>query len=489
MSDDSDEGDQPGETGAPVLKRAKTNHSEAGKIVSASVRIKNDGRPHSAEPNMHFELKSKKWYGQARDVLERSPKGHAKVFYTPCYSLEVDAIEAKRALEKKIEAKFWKTVKERARADPLTKDLSMAPVDAAEGVSGEVYWRANQRNKYHPHRVIRLHAGKKGFVWRQACDMCEGLADTGNNGVTLCLFHMPSGYKSYYQRMTDVIQNPNASKWSSVCSRCCNVKIGHKRQQSKGGNGLCVGCEEILKEEAAEAGAAAPPTSQSWEDYVLDKLIPLVGEPHEMRDDHKAMLGVLRQRAGVASRRRRKDRADEPDCDTNHRRRPDLLYVLRHPETGRIIVCISVEIDEHSHAERTTECELAKVDDTREALQAWGQREGFTDDRAGHGRPDIAAPFYYVFKLNPNACDCTPTVKLDARIALLAARVKAVFALDRDELLARALESESRAPIVECLFHHSAQAAHHLAAFAAEGASTNWDWRGNTTSPSQGWRR
>ena len=479
MSDDSDEGDQPGET-SPPTKRAKKNDSDAGKEAQLASITKNDGRPHSVEPGVHFFKKTKKWVAAVTDVLEKDRKGKPKLVSAGHFLHEADAIAARRALAEQIDTKFWTTVQGWARADPLTKDLPLAPLDPADGEPGTVYWRPNHLDGHRPFRVVRRADGKEGAKWFRACNVCAKGRDNTVRTVHFCCTHMPEEHRtSYRQDKRDVTKNPNAGNLVIICSRCCNIQLDAKRWETKGGNGLCAGCEATLKEEAADAGAAAPPKSQSWEDHVLDKLIPLVGEPYEMRDDHKAMLGVLRQRGRIT--RHRKARADEPDCDTNHRRRPDLLYVLRHPETGRIIACVSVEIDEHSHADRTTECELAKVDETREALQAWGQREGFTDDRAGHGRPDIAAPFYYVFKLNPNACDCTPTVRLDARIALLAARVKAVFALDRDELLDRALESESRAPIVECLFHHSARAAHHLAAFAAEGASTNWDWRGNTT--------
>ena len=55
-----------------------------------------------------------------------------------------------------------------------------------------------------------------------------------------------------------------------------------------------------------------------------------------------------------------------------------------------------------------------------------------------------------------------------------------VFALDRDELHERALKGESTRPTVECLFHHSVKAAHHLEAFRQQGELGNWDYRGNT---------
>ena len=468
----------------PLSKRARRNVSDAGlKAITAS-RSTFDGRPHSAEPGVNFVIETKKWKGQVSNILKRYPSGRHKVVYTASFSLEADAIAARRVLAKTINDEYWETVQRWARDNPLTKDLPLAPVDPINAAPGTVYWRPNQMDNHHPIRVVRVSAGKKGFEWARACDICEKKKDTMVNAVTFCLAHMPDEHRtSYAKDRRDVTKNPHAGKLCTMCSRCCSVRLGDKRRETNGGNGICVHCEIILKQEAADAGAAAPPTSQSWEDYCLDKLIPLVGEPHEMRDNFKTMLGVLRQRAGIT--RHRKARADEPDCNTSHQRRPDLLYVLRHPETGRIVACVSVEIDEHSHADRTTECELAKVDDTREALQMWGQREGFTNDRAGHNRRDIAAPFYYVFKLNPNACDAKPVQRLDDRIALLAERVKAVFALDRDELLEKALDGRSAVPIVECLFHHSVHAAHHLAAFAEQGTSGNWNWRGNTTSAAE----
>ena len=473
----------------PPAKRSRINTSESGLQAHTLAISKQDGRPHSAEPGVTFNVQKKKWKVFVQDVLERGPNGKPKKVYGGSFLLEADAIAAKRALEAKIDANFWTTVEAWARDDPLTKDLPLGPVNPADSVRRTVYWRPNAKNGHRPHRVVVTTAGEVGAKWTPACDKCPSIADSmlrKKKNLCFCAAHMSEDDRasvvSYKQTRTDVTVNENAGARMDVCSRCAIVRLGPKRHESKGGCGLCAGCEEIVKQEASANGSSAPPpASKRWEDVVLDKLIPLVGEPIEMRDEPKAMLGELRKRGGIGTRRHRKSRADEPGCDTSHQRRPDLLYALRHPKTARIVACVSVEVDEHSHIDRETRCEKSKVDDTREAIHAWGQREGFTDDRAGHARPDIAAPFYYVFKLNPNACDCSPVVRLDDRIALVAERVKAVFALNRDELLQRALQSESMVPIVECFFHHSAKAAHHLAAFAEQGASGNWDYRGNVT--------
>lgn len=473
----------------PPAKRLKMNTSDSGHRAIVSARTKNDGRPHSAEPGVTFNVKTKKWTVALKDVLKRTQSGAAKNIFSGSFLLEADAIAAKRALEAKIDAHYWTTVEAWARDDPLTKDLPLAPANAADSVRRTVYWRPNRDNGHRPHRVVTISDGKRGATWYPACDKCPSRANPmlrKKKNLCFCTTHMQeddrASVASYNQSRADVTVNENAGARTDVCSRCAIVQLNTKRRESNGGCGLCAGCEAIVKQEASANGSSAPlPASKRWEDVVLDKLIPLVGEPIEMRDEPKAMLGELRKRGGIGTRRHRKSRADEPGCDTSHQRRPDLLYVLRHPKTARIVACVSVEVDEHSHIDRETRCEKSKVDDTREAIHAWGQREGFTDDRAGHARPDIAAPFYYVFKLNPNACDCSPVVRLDDRIALVAKRVKAVFALDRDELLQRALQSESMVPIVECFFHHSAKAAHHLAAFAEQGASGNWDYRGNVT--------
>jgi len=68
-------------------------------------------------------------------------------------------------------------------------------------------------------------------------------------------------------------------------------------QVKNGGNGFCVGCDVLLKTEAAVAGSEPPPPTKRWEDVVLDALIPRVVDdhgmkrPYESRDDHRHMLG------------------------------------------------------------------------------------------------------------------------------------------------------------------------------------------------------
>ena len=136
-----------------------------------------------------------------------------------------------------------------------------------------------------------------------------------------------------------------------------------------GGNGFCVGCEVLLKTEAAVAGSEPPPPNKRWEDVVLDDLIPRVVDehgmkrPYESRDDHRHMLGSnKRTRSG--------------ECDTAHQRRPDLLYVVREPVDSRIVAFLSVEVDEDSHCDRDPNCEGGKIDETFQALTKLAQTEG-----------------------------------------------------------------------------------------------------------------
>lgn len=451
-----------------------------GKASGATnASYKDDGRPHSDVPGVSWYLNRKKWIGTVKEKLKRTTSGGRTLRSTAGYEGHDACVAALKVLRAEVDAMYATATAGWADEDPLTRGLALGPTDAADAEAKTVYWRPNHMKGHRPRRVVSRSHGKQGYQWRSACDLCEMPADASVKEVSFCHAHMPAEHRSAGggKKCLDVTKNPNAGKLMCICARCESTLLTAKRQKSKGGIGICASCEATVRVEAAEVGAEPPAASQRWEDLVLDRLIPLVGEDPEMRDDHRSMLGELRKRAGHLTRKRRHG---ETACDTEHRRRPDLLYVLRHSVTARLVACISVEVDEYSHFDRDTACELAKVDDTRHALQTLGQREGFGPD-AGHCRPDIAAPFYYVFKMNPNACDGGAIIRLDERIAVLAARVRAVFALDREDLLARALEGESVKPIVECLFHHRQKAAHHLAAFEEQGRSGNWNYMGNAT--------
>ena len=84
---------------------------------------------------------------------------------------------------------------------------------------------------------------------------------------------------------------------------------------------VATGCESRLNTEADEAGSARPPPSQRWEDVVVDELVTLVTDEegnviqYEMRDNRSNMLGSKKKRT-------------HDECDTDHQRRPDVLWLV-----------------------------------------------------------------------------------------------------------------------------------------------------------------
>jgi hypothetical protein len=241
------------------------------------------------------------------------------------------------------------------------------------------------------------------------------------------------------------------------CSACLTTPLANKRTLCRGGTGLCASCEARDAQRAREAGVA-PSKGKRIEETCLEMLIPLVPHPYESKDSMTHMLGST-----PSGKRKRRGE----DCDTTKKRRPDLLYVLRHPETARIVCCIDVEIDEDSHAHYPSDCELGRCDDVFQSMANNAQREGFTSDRAGHARRDATHPIVFVLKLNPNAFNAPKRVPLEHRIHALADRINEIFDLDRDELLDAVVrgDAETLVPHVELLYYHSKHAAHHLAAY------------------------
>ena len=157
------------------------------------------------------------------------------------------------------------------------------------------------------------------------------------------------------------------------------------------------------------------------------------------------------------------------------------------PETGRIVCCVVVEIDEHSHSNSnyTTSCELGRCDDLHQALSMHAQREGFTDDRAGHARPDAVRPVLHVLKLNPNACNVTPkTMRLEHRLQVLADRINAILALPRQELVeaVQRNDAEVLVPRVELFYYNTKAAAHHIKSYEAAHAQGSLFYAGNVVS-------
>ena len=267
--------------------------------------------------------------------------------------------------------------------------------------------------------------------------------------------------------------NPNFAKTAAGCSNQCGNQLSTKRKVTNGGNGLCVGCEVLLKTEAAVAGSEPPPPNQRWEDVVLDRLIPRVVDEHDMkrpyesRDDHRHMLG--------SNKRRRSG-----ECDTTHQRRPDLLYVVREPVDSRIVAFLSVEVDEDSHCDRKPSCEGDKIDGTIQAVTQLAQKEGCSPGAAA--RHDARAPFGLFLKFNPNACD-VGLFTLKQRIDVLVRRCNAFLSQPASFFIEAALGSEVMLPDVETMFYHSNKGnSAAILALLEQSNGSHIRWLGNTCS-------
>ena len=267
--------------------------------------------------------------------------------------------------------------------------------------------------------------------------------------------------------------NPNFAQSAAGCSNQCGNRLSTKRKVKNGGNGFCVGCEVLLKTEAAVAGSEPPPPNKRWEDVVLDALIPRVVDehgmkrPYESRDDHRHMLGSnKRTRSG--------------ECDTAHQRRPDLLYVVREPVDSRIVAFLSVEVDEDSHCDRDPNCEGGKIDETFQAVTQLAQKEGCS--RGAAARHDAVAPFGLFLKFNPNACD-VGLFTLDQRIDVLVRRCNAFLSQPASFFTDPAIRDEKMLPHVETMFYHSNKGnSAAILALLEQSNGSHFRWLGNTCS-------
>ena len=470
---------------------------------------RNPNNPQSGHAGVCWNSNAKKWQGAVFNKLEKTASGKKKHEYTALFPLDQEeaCAQATEALRARLDGEYWAEMERRAAADPLTRDLPRGPDDAADAEEGVVYWRPNQQNGHTPHRAVRGRNGKqRAWTWFRACVECASKAEQVQLGAGVsryCQWHLPSAERCPHGLSTrfncqicrgkdaEAAGKAAAGKLVNLCARCQDIRIASKRMVSKGGNGLCCHCEERLTEEAREAGAEglAPAKGKSWEDVCLDMLVKRVPHGIEMRDAMTQMIGTLlsKKRKVRAGRVGGLGGAADQDCDTTKQRRPDLLYVLRHPETGRMVCCIVVEIDEHSHSDSnyTTSCELGRCDDLQQALSIHAQREGFADDRAGHARRDAVRPIVYVLKLNPNACNVTPkTMRLEDRIQTLADRINAIFDLPRQELVdaIQRNDADTLVPRVELFYYHTKHAARHIQGYEEAHAQGSLLYAGNVVS-------
>ena len=474
---------------------------------------------------------SGKWYGTIYDKLTKKYK------CTPHFANEADAIKAFYELRARIDDEFWRTRTALAEADPLTKDLPLGPNDPAEAEPGTVYWRPNKSNEQKPGRAVRVGARKvvwsfdelhvnrcvqrkqfaalaeadpltkglpigpdkatevgfgvvyavpnkqhqpyravrSGARWAPACQHpgCATLAQQAIKGgpARFCAphgGHCPHGH--HWLRCREC--NPKVTETSACCSEC-GVVLNGKRTVCNGGNKLCPMCEDKLNREADDNGSAPPPKSKKWEDVVLDQLEPLIVDKDgrkissEMRDDLSNMFG--------SNKRRRVG-----ECDTLHQRRPDVLYVKRDDQ-GHVVAMLNVEVDEHSHETRDSQCEAGKIDDTVQAMLTRAQDEGKRKGAPTRGGK-IRIPAILFLRFNPNACDAPGggVIRLETRIKVLARICNEFLNTHYSDFHAQAERDETMRPRVQCLYYHTkiGKGGQHLK-YYDEHAAGAFDWLGN----------
>ena len=381
---------------------------------------------------------------------------------------EAQCAKAVEVLRARIDAEFHtRCVAERDKNE-ATKGLPLAP-KVADAVPGIVYAHMCKKSGWTAYRAVKI-----GGKYKRACLQCNQEACYSVKGATaeLCCTHGGGGaYNCPHGRPLSLCRtcNPNILKQARCCSKCGAYLCG-KRKRSNGGNGICAACEEHIRAEAAENGSHPVDKSKKWEDYVLDKLIPKVvcaetGVPFafEMRDDMRHMLGSNKRRRG--------------ECDTTKKRRPDLLYLVREPERGRIVAALKVGVDEHSHEGYDPECESGKIDDQFQSLQQLAAREGAASGAVA--RFDAQMIYCAFLKFNPNACDATPSIRLDDRIERLARVCSEFLNTPAHEFQQRSERGKANVPHVQCLFYHSVKGSPILDHFTLH-ANGAWDWKGNS---------
>jgi hypothetical protein len=208
----------------------------------------------------------------------------------------------------------------------------------------------------------------------------------------------------------------------------------------------------------------------STEKMFFDAYLPLITHadgtvrPHDQRDQRKnGGLGTIK------GKRKR-------ECDTSSKYYPDCLHLDRD-ELAHITLSLITECDENSHPEKynyTGSCEGERIDGLFQSIQQLGAHE-FASRGARAGRHDAQMFPIVVLKVNPDACDVKPAIKVETRIRMAANLANHYLQMDA---AARAALPTDR-PIVHCLYYHSKHGAHILDHFDAN-ATDKWDWRGNS---------
>ena len=432
--------------------------------------VRNPDLPQSATSGVVWHKQKSKWVGTISNPLKRTASGRPKNEATALFVNEVDCIKATNALRKKIDDAYWAHCTLLAEADQLTKGLPRGPDDAADAEPKKLYWRPNKQNEHKPFRAVRGSVGEQGFRWKAACQhgQCTNVAQQAVKDGPLEFCQKHGGHCPHKHFWMHCPVCGYGTKTVNKCSNCPTT-LYVKRRVSKGGNGLCAPCEEHLRNEAAENGSEPPTKGKRWEDLVLDELVTLVVDTegnviqYESRDNLTHMLG--------SNKRRRIG-----ECDTNHQRRPDLLYLVRDEE-AHIVAALFVEIDEHSHGDRDPKCEAGKIDETFQSILQLAQKEGAARGAAARAR--VRAPYCLFLKMNPNACDAPGgAIYLPTRVKDLAERCKNFLNKPPSFFHELSDAGECMQPHVECLYYHTKQGAKNLDYFEThtEGA---WVWHGN----------
>ena len=175
------------------------------------------------------------------------------------------------------------------------------------------------------------------------------------------------------------------------CHGCCDTRLSPLRKRNK--ITVCAKCD--------------PRVPQRIEKIVVPLLLAQIDHPVSAQDD--TTYGGN-------------------GCDAV-KRRPDLLWL----GLDRVV---SLEVDEHSHKDRSTSCELGKMHDQ---FVAWQTLIG-------------CVPVFYV-RFNPDEFD-GGRISLDDRVCAVARRVNELLTMDVSEC-------SSLVPHVEFHYYHSS-AQHHM---------------------------
>ena len=136
---------------------------------------------------------------------------------------------------------------------------------------------------------------------------------------------------------------------------------------------------------------------------------------------------------------------------------------------------LNVEIDEHSHGDRTVECELARPGDVAVslgtlAMEEYAPKHVWVD-------PKSKVPIVFTARFNPNAFDGPQPIKLEDRIKTLASFCSSFL---RSRPGPDVYNPD--VPHVKTFFYHSKEGGKHLAALA--NAKDSIIFHGNVTSAS-----